>query len=113
MSLTARGYVQPLTKEHCGSVQCITIEDSRLLTEAGLTRSPLYVIGDAASRRGLSRVGYFIPLNGCRPLNGHPPSVYSVCPLSDPHVGPSVLVCDVERTSFHVGLVAGICCVLV
>ena len=29
-------------------------------------------IGDAASRRGLSRVGYFIPLNV--PLNGHPPS---------------------------------------
>ena len=37
------------------------------------TRSPLYLIGDAASRRGLSRVGYFITLNG--PLNGHPPSV--------------------------------------
>ena len=36
------------------------------------TRSPLYLIGDAASRRGLSRVGYFITLNG--PLNGHPPS---------------------------------------
>ena len=35
-------------------------------------RSPLYLIGDAASRRGLSRVGYFIPFNG--PLNGHPPS---------------------------------------
>ena len=29
---------------------------------------------DAASRRGLSRVGYFIMLNG--PLNGHPPSYY-------------------------------------
>ena len=37
-----------------------------------MTRSPLYLIGDAASRRGLSRVGYFITLNG--PLNGHPPS---------------------------------------
>ena len=36
--------------------------------------SPLYVIGDAASRRGLSRVGYFITLNG--PLNGHLPSLY-------------------------------------
>ena len=36
------------------------------------TRSPLYLIGDAASRRRLSRVGYFIPFNG--PLNGHPPS---------------------------------------
>ena len=39
------------------------------------TRSPLYLIGDAASRRGLSRVGYFITLNG--PLNGHPPSLYN------------------------------------
>ena len=38
------------------------------------TRSPLYLIGDAPSRRGLSRVGYFTPLNG--PLNGHPPSYY-------------------------------------
>ena len=44
----------------------------RLLLGCG-TRSPLYLIGDAALRRGLSRVGYFIPLNG--PLNGHPPSV--------------------------------------
>ena len=74
LSLTARGYVQPLTTEHCGSVHYITIGDSRLLTAAGLTRSPLYLIGDAASRCGLSRVGYFIPLNGRRPLNGHPPS---------------------------------------
>ena len=38
------------------------------------TRSPLYLIVDAASRRGLSRVGYFITLNGL--LNGHPPSYY-------------------------------------
>ena len=37
------------------------------------TRSPLYLIGNAASRRGLLRVGYFITLNG--PLNGHPPSI--------------------------------------
>ena len=37
-------------------------------------RSPLYLIGDAASRHGLLRVGYFITLNG--PLNGHPPSYY-------------------------------------
>ena len=51
--------VQPLTTEHCGSVHYITIGDSRLLTAAGLTRSPLYLIGDAASRYGLSRVGYF------------------------------------------------------
>ena len=76
LSLTARGYVQPLTTEHCGSVHYITIGDSRLLTEAGLTRSPLYLIGDAASRCGLSRVGYFMPLNGRRPLNGHPTSWY-------------------------------------
>ena len=46
--------------EHCGSVHYITIGDSRLLTVSGLTRSPLYLIGDAASRCGLSRVGYFI-----------------------------------------------------
>ena len=75
MSLTARDYVQPLTTEHCGSVHYITIGDSRLLTAAGLTRSPLYLVGDAASRCGLSRVGYFIPLNGRRPLNEHPPSL--------------------------------------
>ena len=74
LSLTARGYVQPLTTEHCGSVHYITIGDSRLLTAVCLARSPLYLIGDAASRYGLSRVGYFIPLNGRRPLNGHPPS---------------------------------------
>ena len=83
MSLTARGYVQPLTTEHCGSVHYITIGDSRLLTAAGLTRSPIYLIGDAASRCGLSRVGYFIPLNGRRPLNRHPPSIYTTigpCP---------------------------------
>ena len=61
---------------HGGSVHYITIGDSRLPIAAGLTRSPLYSIGDAASRRGLSRVGYFIPLNGRRPLNGHPPSNY-------------------------------------
>ena len=66
--------MQPLTTEHCGSVHYITIGDSRLLTEAGLTPSPLYLIGDAASRCGLSRVGYFMPFNGRRPLNGHPPS---------------------------------------
>ena len=74
MSLTARGYGQPLTMEHCGSVHYITIGDSRLLTAAGLTRSRLYLIGDAASRCGLSRVGYFIPFNGRRPLNGPTPS---------------------------------------
>ena len=71
--------MHPLTTEHCGSVHYITIGDSRLLTAAGLTQSPLYLIGDAASRCGLSRVGYFIPLNGRRPLNGHPPSYYYCC----------------------------------
>ena len=40
------------------------------------TRSPLHLIEDAASRRGLSRVGYFIRLNG--PLNGHPPSITKI-----------------------------------
>ena len=81
LSLTARGYVQPLTTEHCGSVHYTTMGDSRLLTAAGLTRSPLYLIGDAASRCGLSRVGYFIPLNGRRPLNGYPPSMYLITPI--------------------------------
>ena len=66
--------MQPLTMEQCGSVHYITIGDSRLLTAAGLTRSRLYLIGDAASRCGLSQVGYFIPLNGRRPLNGPTPS---------------------------------------
>ena len=32
-----------------------------------------HLIGDASSRGGLSRVGYFIPFNS-RLLNGHPPS---------------------------------------
>ena len=32
--------------------------------------------------------------------------VYDVCPLSDPDVDPSVLVCDVKHTSFHSGLAA-------
>ena len=27
--------------------------------------------------------------------------VYDFCPISDPDVGPSVLVCDVEHTSFN------------
>ena len=75
--------MQPLTTEHCGSVHYITIGDSRLLTAAGLMRSPLYLIGDAASRCGLSRVGYFIPLNGRRPLNGRPPSSYYIMKKRD------------------------------
>ena len=28
-------------------------------------------------------------------------SIYNVCPLPDPDVGISVLVCDVENTSIH------------
>ena len=30
--------------------------------------------------------------------------IYEFCPLSDPDVGPSIFVCDVEHTSFHFGL---------
>ena len=66
--------------KHCGAVHYITIGYSRLRTCSTPqilgcgTRSPLYLIGDAASRRGLSWVGYLIPLNGS--LNGHPPSLY-------------------------------------
>ena len=30
--------------------------------------------------------------------------IYDFCPLSDPDVGLSVFVCDVEHTSFHFGL---------
>ena len=30
--------------------------------------------------------------------------IYDFCPLPDPHVGPSIFVCDVEHTSFHFGL---------
>ena len=77
MSLTARGYVQLLTTEHCGSVHYYNLYYDRgqqVAHSGGLTRSPLCLIGDAASRCGLSRVGYFIPLNGRRPLNGHPPT---------------------------------------
>ena len=57
-----------------GPTDCCSATHGLLLSEAlGCgTRSPLYLIGDAASRRCLSRVGYFITLNG--PLNGHPPS---------------------------------------
>ena len=44
-------------------------------------QSPLYLIGDAALRRGLSRVGYFITLNGL--LNGHPPSFILRSVLAD------------------------------
>ena len=30
--------------------------------------------------------------------------IYDFCPLPDPDVCPSVIVCDVERTSFYFGL---------
>ena len=30
--------------------------------------------------------------------------IYAFCPLPDPDYGISILVCDVEHTSFHVGL---------
>ena len=69
--------LQPLKTSRCGSVHYITIGAricAQWLRLLGCgTRSPLYLIGDAASRRGLSRVGYFITLNG--PLNGHQPSI--------------------------------------
>ena len=32
--------------------------------------------------------------------------IYDLCPLPDPDVGLSIVVCDVEHTSFHFGL----CC---
>ena len=31
--------------------------------------------------------------------------IYDFCPLSAPDVGPPVLVCDVEHTSFHFALI--------
>ena len=60
------------------------------------TRRPLYLIGDASSRRGLSRVWYFITLNG--PLNGHPPTselcaVRLVGGVNAYNVGSPLLVC--------------------
>ena len=40
--------------------------------------------------------------------------IYDFCPLPDPDVGPSIFVCDVEHTSFHVGSVRPqVCSVLV
>ena len=50
--------LQPLQTKKCGSAHYITIGDSRLRTVLGCgTRSPLYVIRDAASRRGLCTAG--------------------------------------------------------
>ena len=37
--------------------------------------------------------------------------IYDFCPLIDPDVGLSIVVCDVEHTSFHFGLcAASLCC---
>ena len=33
--------------------------------------------------------------------------IYDFCPLPDPDVGLSILVCDVEHTSYHFGLCRG------
>ena len=35
--------------------------------------------------------------------------VYDFCPLPDPEVGVSIIVCDVEHTSFHFGMCVGPC----
>ena len=62
-------------KQHCGSVHYITIWDSRLCTVAsatGLRDTESIIFNRGRSVASLSRIGYFIPLNG--PLNGHPPS---------------------------------------
>ena len=57
--------LQPLKTKHCGSVQYVKIEDSRLRTVASAAglwgRSPLYLIGDAASRRGVCTGRVFHP----------------------------------------------------
>ena len=57
--------LQPLKTKHSGSVHYIKIGDSRLRTvtlAAGLWgRSPLYLIGDAAPRRGLCTGRVFHP----------------------------------------------------
>ena len=37
-------------------------------------------------------------------LTVHVDYICEFCPLPDPDVGPSIFVCDVEHTSFHVGL---------
>ena len=75
------------------------------------TRSPLYLIGDAASRRGLSRVWYFITLNGS--LNGHPPScvlcaVLWVGGVNAYNVGIPLLVCACY-VGTHVGVLHAGC----
>ena len=70
--------MQPLTTEHCGSVNYITIGDNRLLTEAGLTRSPLYLIGDAALRK----ISDTKKQGGCR-KRGRPQLRWKDCPKRD------------------------------
>ena len=57
LSLTARGYDRGQQVAHRGRPHAESIIFNR----------------GAASLCGLSRVGYFIPLNGRRPLYGHPP----------------------------------------
>ena len=58
-----------------GPTDCFSATHGLLLSEAtGLWDAESIIFNrGAASRRGLSRVGYFIMLNG--PLNGHPPSI--------------------------------------
>ena len=60
--------LQPLKTKHCGSVHYIhyiKVGDSRLRTVASAAglwgRSPLYLIGDTASRRGLCAGRVFHP----------------------------------------------------
>ena len=60
-----------VANKKCGSVQYITIGDSMLRTVLGCgTRSPLYLIGDAASRRGLCTGRVFHPAQ--RPVERAP-----------------------------------------
>ena len=59
-----------------GPTDCCSATHGLLLSEdTGLRNAGSIICNrDAASRRGLSRVGYFITLNGS--LNGHPPSLH-------------------------------------
>ena len=53
--------------------------------------------------RGVSSVVFEpvdVPGPGPRHCSHIADYIYNVCPLSDSHVGPSVLVCDVERRYF-------------
>ena len=63
--------LQPLQTKKYGSVHNITIGDSRLRTGLGCgTRSPLYLIGDEASRRVLCTGRVFHPAQ--RPVERAP-----------------------------------------